>query len=162
MIPQRGGNGTAGQGAQSRDQKGAFKLTGLSDARKRASEAAHTGLGKSATLCRGRATVGLDETSKPVLELLEKWRRRARTNQRVHYARAEELQRYNRLIGTPSIILSAVVGTSIFATLRQDVVFWARMAVGTISFVAAILAGLQTYFKFSERAAQHHAVAASY
>ncbi|MBZ5611884.1 MAG: SLATT domain-containing protein [Acidobacteriia bacterium] len=103
-----------------------------------------------------------DVTAESLSELLEKWRQRVRTNQRVHYSRAEQLHRYNVLLGIPVVVLSALVGTSIFATLKQDIIFWARMAVGITSLLTAVIAGLQTFFKFSERASQHHAVAASY
>jgi hypothetical protein len=81
-------------------------------------------------------------------------------NQRVHYARAEQLERHLHRIGIAALLLSTLVGTSsLLAVLKESVAPWARIALGVISYVAAALAGLQAYFKFSERAMQHHAVA---
>ncbi len=97
-----------------------------------------------------------------VLQLLEKWRKRVRMNQLVHYARAKELNLYNNWLGIIAAMVAAIVGTSIFATIQKDVALWARIAAGLTSFLGAILASFQTQFKFSERASQHHLVAAGY
>ena len=98
----------------------------------------------------------------PVSDLLEKWRKRVRMNQHVHYAREKELNRYNNSLGILAAAIGAIVGTSIFATVQKDVALWARIVAGLTSFIGAILASFQTQFKFSERAAQHHLVAAGY
>jgi hypothetical protein len=70
--------------------------------------------------------------------------------------------RHNQL-GVPVTIVTAVVGTSIFATLNAPgQYFWIRIAAGLLSLGAAVLAALQTFFNYSEVVAQHKKSAADY
>jgi hypothetical protein len=96
-------------------------------------------------------------------ELLYAWLRRARESQSAHYAMANRLGRAGRWLGVPVIIITATVGTSIFVSIASEVVsVEAKIAVGCLSVVAAVLSGLQTFFKFSERAERHRVFGARY
>jgi hypothetical protein len=72
------------------------------------------------------------------------------------------LNRYSNVLGILAASVAAIVRTSIFATVQKDVALWARIVAGLTSFLGAVLASFQTQFKFSERASQHHLVAAGY
>lgn len=74
---------------------------------------------------------------------------------RAHYESAVRLQRANLWLGIPTAILSGLVGTSVFATLNEQPVKKAQIAVGLISILVAILASLQTFLRFAERAEKH-------
>jgi hypothetical protein len=87
--------------------------------------------------------------------LLEEWRLRAWAAQMAHYRVASRLRTYNVWLGLPVVVFSTAVGTSLFATLDTDQSTEVRIVVGTISVVAAILAGVQTFFNFSQRADKH-------
>lgn len=88
--------------------------------------------------------------------LLEDWQARATAARAAHYTLASRLRKRNLLIGVPSVVFSSVVGTSLFATLTQeDVNKTLRIVIGMVSFAAAALAALQTFFRFSERAEKH-------
>jgi len=54
------------------------------------------------------------------------------------------------------VVLSAIVGTSIFSTLGQAQVsaLW-QVLIGLLSVSAAVLAALQTFLGYSDRAAKH-------
>lgn len=66
-------------------------------------------------------------------------------------------------MGVPVISITAIVGTSAFASVVADLVpTWARVVAGGASVLAAVLASLQTFFKFSERAERHKTFAAKY
>lgn len=94
--------------------------------------------------------------------LLSDWRTRAWAAQIAHYRVASRLRGYNVWLGLPVVIFTTAVGTSLFATLNQpDLDLWLRVTVGSISVVAAILAGIQTFLSFAKRADQH-AVAADW
>jgi hypothetical protein len=54
------------------------------------------------------------------------------------------------------------VGTTVFATLQKQVNLWVQLAVGAVSVLAAVLAALQTFLRYSERAEKHRATAAAY
>lgn len=52
--------------------------------------------------------------------VLGAWYRRARESQFAHYAAAARYFALSRLLGVPSVLLSAAAGTTLFATLRED------------------------------------------
>lgn len=61
------------------------------------------------------------------------------------------------------MVITAIVGTSAFASVMAELVpVWAKVAVGGASVLAAVLASLQTFFKFSERAERHKTFAAKF
>lgn len=86
-------------------------------------------------------------------ELLEDWHKRVYAAQSAHYASADWFRLFNYVVGVPAVVFASIVGTAIFAGLEKD----SRRAllVGSASILAAVLAGLQTFLRFSERAAQH-------
>ena len=94
-----------------------------------------------------------------VLSLLRDWQRRAAISQEAHYARATRLADFNIWFGVPVVALATFVGTSVFATLQEDVAIELRIVVGSISVLAAVLASLQTFLRFQERAEKHRASA---
>jgi hypothetical protein len=90
-------------------------------------------------------------------ELLQDWRNRVYAAQSAYYETAEKLHRQNYWLGIPVIIVSSVVGTAIFSDWSKDGAL--KLAVGSISIAAAILASLQTFLKFGENATLHGAAA---
>jgi|ERR1017187_5285138 hypothetical protein len=102
------------------------------------------------------------EQWRSITPLLARWRKRARQNQYSHWEEARKYENRNYLLGIPTVILSAIVGTSVFAALQKQVSFSVQITVGALSIVAAVMAALQTFLGFSKRAEQHKTVAASY
>jgi len=96
------------------------------------------------------------------MQLANKWQKRARTNQKGHYMVAEKLRHKNCQFGVPVVVLSAIIGTSIFATLTKDIEVWSRVIVGLVSIAIAVLSSLQTFFRFSDRAEQHRSAGIQY
>ncbi|MDQ4023933.1 MAG: SLATT domain-containing protein [Actinomycetota bacterium] len=94
-----------------------------------------------------------------VLSLLADWQRRAAVSQDAHYVRATRLTKFNIWFGVPVVALTTFVGTSVFATLQEDVRTDLRILVGFVSVLAAVLASLQTFLRFQERAEKHRAAA---
>jgi hypothetical protein len=107
----------------------------------------------------GAATVaqGVAWTSQQT-KLLSDWGHRARAAEHAHYFLASRLRQRNLWLGIPTVVFSAVVGTSLFATLAQpnaEIPIALGVSVGLLSVVAAVLAALQTFLRFSERAEKH-------
>ena len=100
----------------------------------------------------------------PELEaVLGAWYRRARESQFAHYHAANYYAAASRWLGIPSVLLSAIVGTALFATLQQDGIPRAlQIGAGLIALTAAALSALQTFLGYDERAAKHRAAAAAY
>jgi hypothetical protein len=91
--------------------------------------------------------------SSKVTQLLADWLKRVYAAQSAHYAAADLFRRLNYLVGIPAVVFSSIVGTAIFAGLEKDSP--KALVIASVSIVAAVLAGLQTFLRFSERAGQH-------
>ena len=94
--------------------------------------------------------------------LLTDWFRRARESQFIHYECGTWFSRLNYWLGIPAIVLSSAVGTAVFASLDASTSGAQRIVVGLISIFAAVLASLQTFMRFSERAERHRATGSGY
>ncbi len=88
-----------------------------------------------------------------VEHLLEDWRNRVYAAQIAHYASADRFRLLNYFVGVPATIFSSIVGTALFAGLEKNSP--QTLVVASISIAAAILAALQTFLRFAERASQH-------
>lgn len=93
--------------------------------------------------------------SPPVRNLLQDWGRRADAAALTHYGTAARLSRLNSALGIPVVVLTTVAGTSIFATLQEEQSLPLKIFVGVVIVGAAILAALQAFFRFPERAERH-------
>jgi hypothetical protein len=63
-------------------------------------------------------------------------------------------------LGIPVVVLSAIVGTSLFASVSGGgVAVGVRIAAGTVSLIAGVLASIQTFLRFGARAEQHRIAA---
>jgi len=60
------------------------------------------------------------------------------------------------------VVLTATVGTAIFASATSKPALIFVIGTGLVSLLAAVLAALQTFFGYAERAAKYRAAAASY
>jgi hypothetical protein len=91
-------------------------------------------------------------------DLAREWGKRAAAAQHAHYFLATELRRRNLALGIPVVILSAIVGTALFASLAASTDSFPlgmRLAVGSVSLLAAVLAAIQTFLRFAERSERH-------
>ena len=101
-------------------------------------------------------------SSMAVENLLTDWYRRIRFAQFAHYEAAKSYDRMNYGLGIPVVILSTFVGTSVFANIVSTVDARFQILIGLVSVVAASLASLQTFFRFSEKAEKHRTAASKY
>ena len=98
--------------------------------------------------------------SPPVL--VQEWFRRSRQNQRLHYRCADYFSKRNRWLGIPAIVISTLVGSAVFASVEHEASGTLKIALGMLSIVAAVLASLQTFLSYSERAERHRITSARY
>ena len=80
--------------------------------------------------------------------VLEDWKDDCRLLMRVHLDKAAQCERRTLYIGLPAVVLSAIVGTTVFASLGKVPQNWATVLVGSVSLLVSVLAGLQAYLKF--------------
>jgi hypothetical protein len=94
-------------------------------------------------------------------ERLDYYRKRAHRKVRSGYLAAKHHARLNTWLGVPVVVTSAIVGTTIFATLSKEPVEW-KIVTGLLSVAAAVLAALQTFFRHAEASEKHRAAAGNY
>ena len=97
-----------------------------------------------------------------ILEQARRYRTDITYNGRAHYKAADNAAAGHNWLGIPVIVATAIVGTSIFATLASNPALGWKIIAGLISLVATTLAALQTFFKFSEAAERHRAAGAAF
>lgn len=111
-------------------------------------------------------TVSLQPTYEPPRDaraLVINWIRRARESQIRHYTMADRLTAYGRRLGLAVIAITTATGTSAFLSLVATAVSpQLRIVIGMTSISAAVLASLQTFLRYSERAELHRRAGAQY
>lgn len=92
-------------------------------------------------------------------ELMKRWHKTIRRQQVEHELSARFYEKLNWKLGIPVVILSAIVGASIFGTLESTELLWLKIVAGFLSVTSAVLASLQTFLGFNERSSGHKAAA---
>ena len=108
----------------------------------------------------GPAVDRVSPWSKAVVDRLRDWEFRCAAAVEVHFEIAEDLARRNMFLGIPVVVLSAIVGTSLYASVSGGgAAVGIRIAAGTVSLIAGVLASIQTFLRFGARAEQHRVAA---
>ena len=88
---------------------------------------------------------------------LEDWKIRIRQSQWAHYDTAMIYQRRHYWIGLPIVALTAVSGALAVAVLGKTAGPILLYAVAGMSMLSSVMAALQTFLRYAERAEQHRA-----
>lgn len=105
------------------------------------------------------------ENSKPIKtpqQTLDDWKSRARLAIFAHRYAAKGFKLEHLFIGIPLVVLTAFIGTSIFAALERGAPIEFRIFAGFCCVLATILASVQTFLKWRERSDEHNRTAAGY
>ena len=95
-------------------------------------------------------------TDSELKELVVDWKQHAEVAQMGHYSAGIFYERFFLFLGIPVIVLSALIGGSeILGVIDKNIG-------GIISLCIAVLAGLQTFLKFSQRSERHRMAGARY
>lgn len=92
-----------------------------------------------------------------VHNLLVDWRNRANVTSNKHFEMANRLSFINLLLGIPVVVLTTVVGTSVFATLQESLDTRIRIIGGILIVLAAALASLHTWLHLGEQVEKNRA-----
>jgi hypothetical protein len=95
-------------------------------------------------------------------QLLELWKSDCRILTRAHYDASTQCEKKHVMLGVPAAILSAVVGTSVFAALGEAPTALAQLAVGFTSIAVTGLTSLQTFLRYAEQSGKHLETAAAF
>lgn len=99
---------------------------------------------------------------KDVLDQATKYHDYAQFARTAHYADADSQRRWHNRLGLPLTVISAVVSTTIFATLNSDPSAGWHIAAGIVAATATVLAAIQTFYKFGDLSERHRVAAARY
>ena len=88
-------------------------------------------------------------------ELIRGWIVHARKGWKKQEKAARRLESQYRSMGVASVILSAIVGASLFSSLEAEYAPWGRIVAGFVSVAASVLASLVTFHRFEERTERH-------
>jgi hypothetical protein len=92
-------------------------------------------------------------------ELLGQWQNGLRISHRAHYEASKYYERLHLLLSVPTVIMSAVLGTTVFASLQHSDVAWIKLLMAVLSVSMVALTSLQAFFRYSERAERHKTAA---
>src|SRR2546423_8956710 len=95
-------------------------------------------------------------------ELIDQWRLGFRIGHRAHYEAAKYYQRLHLSIGIPTVIISALLGTTVFANLQYSNVAWVGIMLAVLSVTMIVLSSLQAFLRYSERSERHRTAAVQY
>jgi hypothetical protein len=97
-----------------------------------------------------------------VQQLTYAWRQRAHLVLDAHHTAAGIFERRHYWLGIPSVALSTVVGTAVFASLQKSPHMSIQIIVGLASIAAAVFASLLTFLRYNERADKHRLAGVRY
>ena len=92
-------------------------------------------------------------------ELMAEWSAGIRVNVLAHYECAKLYDSYHRRLGYPTVIFSALTGTAFVSSLNDSDNPGIKGVAIVLSLVVTVLASLQTFLHYSERADKHKAAA---
>jgi hypothetical protein len=92
-------------------------------------------------------------------ELIGQWQWGLGNSHRAHYEAATYFERLHLWIGVPTVIVSALLGTTVFTSLQHADAAWVKTLMAVLSVSMIALTSLQTFFKYSERAERHKTAA---
>ena len=91
--------------------------------------------------------------------LIDQWRRGLRIGQSAHYEAAKYYYRLHLVISLPAILISALLSTTVFASLQDSAVVWIRAAMAVLSVMTVALSSLQAALRLAERSERHKTAA---
>ena len=85
-----------------------------------------------------------------------------RDAQRAHYITSTRYKRLNYIYGIPVVCFTVFISSNVFTELQKFQELYVQFIVGIVSVVAAIMAAVQTFLRFPEKAERHRATGIKY
>ena len=95
-------------------------------------------------------------------QLLRKWYTRCSSVAVGHYKSAEYYTKMHVRLSGSAAVLSAVIGTTVFATLQSQPALWLQIMLGFFSIFAAVLATLSASMGYQDKAEKHRTAGSKY
>jgi len=88
-------------------------------------------------------------------KMMFEWRKKNKILAKAHCQESVRTEKKNMQFGIPVVMLTAIAGTTVFATLQKQPHLAIQILVGFTSLLATVLASLQTFLSFAEKSAKH-------
>jgi hypothetical protein len=98
--------------------------------------------------------------SEKILSKLKDWEHRVIAYQKAHSNKAESQMRWHYYVGLPTIILSTITASTIFANIQNNVDENTKLALACVCLTSAVLSAIQTFYSHAKRAEHNKAIAA--
>lgn len=95
-------------------------------------------------------------------ELLNQWLVGIRVAHIQQFLASNHSEKMHKRLGIPTVIISTVVGTSVFASLDSNPEVWLKILIGLLSVTSAVLAALQTFMGYADKSNEYKAAAIRY
>lgn len=93
-------------------------------------------------------------------ELIDEWRRGLRISHRAHYEAAKHYEHLHWGLSLPAIVISASLGTTVFAGLQNSNLSGMKTVVAILSILTVALTSLQGALRLAERSERHKSAGA--
>jgi uncharacterized membrane protein YbhN (UPF0104 family) len=100
-------------------------------------------------------TPGTEPEASGRADLLRSWRNGIQIMHRSHAQAATAFTRRGRLLAVTALVLSTVVGTSIFSSINTEPSTAWKVVTGLVSLASAVFAALQAFLTYPELAERH-------
>src|SRR5688500_7790583 len=92
--------------------------------------------------------------------LIDDWRRGLRISHRAHHEAAKHYEHLHWMLTLPTVVVSACLGTSVFAAPEGAEIGWLKTLTAVLSVSTVALTAMQGALRFGERSERHKAAAA--
>lgn len=96
------------------------------------------------------------------IDELNKFRIDCMYGKKKHYNARDRYAGYHKKMGISIVILTAIMGTSVFYSLSKSELLLVQIVVVVFTVVIAVLTALQTYLNFEKTALRHNVIADRY
>lgn len=94
--------------------------------------------------------------------LLKHWHKESKRYQKLHYYASDYYRRWDNYIGIPKIIISTVVGTSMFATVNTAPNTMTQVAQASVVIFSAILSAIHQKLNYGSLSERHSQASSCY
>lgn len=96
------------------------------------------------------------------VEVIEKLRWNSHLGKHSHFEASKRGRDYHVFVGLPIVIINVLLGSLLFALVRESMPDWSKWLGGILALVAAVLGAVQTFFNFKSNYEGHRSVGNQY
>jgi len=90
---------------------------------------------------------------------IDQWALGLRIGHRAHFEAAKHYERLHLTIGIPTVIISALMGTTVFANFEYSSHHGLKLVLAVLSVLMIVFSSLQAFLRYAERSERHRTAA---